>query len=207
EGGRVVPAGALLLEQERARGVQLVPAAVVFGMTDPDREVVADPAPGEEPVQGLPRGMLGEELAQANRADARVAHRLLVDRAEERDAAGGVMLPAVLAVEDDRDDRGRVVAAGLADGQYLAEEVGGRDRAGAALIVEADLVRHRMIAEDDRQLRLPLADLPCPVEPLGIADVTPAVAADQAARRTSQDLLVGRDPLDPLLRQEGDHRL
>ena len=78
---------------------------------------------------------------------------------------------------------------------------------GTPLVVEADLVRHRMVAEDDRQLVIRLADLPGPIEQLGMADVAPAVAADLAVGRAAQDLLVGRDPLDAVLGQERDHRL
>ena len=51
ERGRIVPAGSLFLDQERASGVEGVPALVVLGMADPDGEVVADPAAGEEPGQ------------------------------------------------------------------------------------------------------------------------------------------------------------
>ncbi len=89
----------------------------------------------------------------------------------------------------------------------LAHEVGGRDRPGTALVVKPDLVGHRMVAKDDRQLVPGLADLPGPIEQLGMADVAPAVAADLAAGRAAQDLFVGRDPLDPVLGQERDHRL
>src|SRR5205823_3443797 len=129
-GGRVVPARALLGDQDRAGTVQGIPAAVVLGMSDPDGEIVADPAPGVEPLQRALRRMLAEEFADADRPDPRVADRPLVDRAEERDAAVRIILPTVLAVEDDRDNGRRVVPAGLADGQHLAEEVGGRHRAG-----------------------------------------------------------------------------
>ena len=155
----------------------------------------------------LARRVLGEELVDPDRADPRVARGALVQRAEERDAAVGVVLPAVLAVEDHRDQRGRVVAAGVADGVDLAEEVGGGDRSGAALVVEPHLVGHRMIAEDDRQLGAGLAEPPGPVEPVGVADVAPAVAPDQAVRRAGQDLLVGGDPSDAVLGQQGDERL
>ena len=73
---------------------------------------------------------------------------------------------------------------------------------GAPLIVEPDLVRQRMVAEKDRQLVPGLADLPRPIEQLGMADVAPAVATDLAVGRAAQDLLVGRDPLDAVLRQQ-----
>ena len=139
--------------------------------------------------------------------DARIARHALVERAEERDAAVGVVFPAVLAVEDDRDERRRVVPAGVADGVQLAQEVGRGDRPGTALVVEPDLVRHRMVAEDDRQLRFALAHLPGAVEQLGMADVAPAVAADLAAGRAAQDLLVGGDPLDAVPGQQRDQGL
>ena len=82
----------------------------------------------------------------------------------------------------------------------LAMKSRGGRRPGAALIMEADLVGHRMVAEDDRQLVLRLVHLPRAVEQLGMADVAPAVAADLAVGRTSQDFFIGRDPVDSLPR-------
>ena len=47
--------------------MQRVPGAVVFGVADPDREVVADPASGEEALQGIGRRVFAEELADRDR--------------------------------------------------------------------------------------------------------------------------------------------
>ena len=135
--------------------------------------------------------------------DARIAGHALIERAEEGDAAVGVILPAVLAVEDHRDERRRVVPAGVADRVQLAQEIARGGRPGTALVVEPDLVRHRMVAEDERQLVIALARLPGPVEQLGMPDVAPAVAPDLAAGGTAQDLLVGGDPLDAVASQSG----
>ncbi len=117
------------LDEERAGGVQRVPAPVIFGMADPDGEVVADPASGEQVVQRIVRGMVAEKLADLDRPDLPVAGGGLVERTEERHPAVRVVFPAVLAVENDRDERRRIMAAGVADRRHLAHEVGGRDRA------------------------------------------------------------------------------
>ena len=99
------------------------------------------------------------------------------------------------------------MAAGVADGVQLAEEIARGNGAGTALVVEANLVRHGMIAEEDRQLVIALACLPGSIKQLGMADVAPAVAPDLAARRAAQNLLVGRDPLDAMLGQQWNKRL
>ena len=121
-------------------------------MADPDGEVVADPASGEEAWECVVRGVLTEELADLYRADVGASGDAMVEGAEERDAAVGVVLPAVFAVEDDGDEGGGVMAAGVADGVELAHEVAGGSGAGASLVVEADLVGHRVVAEDDGEL-------------------------------------------------------
>jgi alpha-amylase/alpha-mannosidase (GH57 family) len=118
---------------------------------------------------------------------------LLLDKRLAREAMPDVNLPAYRdgypedaevhvrrAVEDYRDERRRIIPAGVADRVELAEEVVHGDVARAALVVEPDLVRHRVVAEDDRQLVLPLTDSPGAVKQFGVADVAPAVAADLA---------------------------
>ena len=184
-----------------------VPALVVFGMADPDREIVADPASREQPGQRVGRGMLAHELAGLDRSDSVIPRCTLVEGAEEGNAAVGIVFPAVLAVEDHRNDRCGALAAGVTDGVQLAEEVTRGHGAGTALVVEADLVRHGMIAEEDRQLVITLACLPGSIKQLGMSNVAPAVAPDLAPRRAAQDLLIGRDPLDSMLSQQGNKGL
>ena len=165
-------------------------------MADPDREIVADPASREQPGEGVGRRVLFEKLAHRDRPRCGALRDPLVQRAQKRDAAVGIVFPAILAVQDHRDERSPGFAGRLADRAQLAHEVAGGHRPGAPLIVKADLVRHRMVAEDDRQLVVRLAHLPGAIEQLGMADMAPAVAADLAVRRTSQNLFIGRDPFD-----------
>ena len=75
DAGPIVPAGALLARQELPGRVQGVPASVIFGMADPDREVVADPASREQPMQRVGRGMRAHELAGLDRRDPVVTRR------------------------------------------------------------------------------------------------------------------------------------
>ena len=85
--------------------------------------------------------------------DARRARAALVEGAQEGDAAAGIVLPAVLAVEDDADQgRARCVADRLADAVQAADEIVGRRLRLAALVVEADQVAQGVVAEDDAQL-------------------------------------------------------
>src|SRR5262245_11937967 len=67
QSGSIVAQGSFLCHQKRTGGVKGVPRLVVFGMADPDRKVVADPASGEEAVQGVDRRVLFEELAHLDR--------------------------------------------------------------------------------------------------------------------------------------------
>src|SRR5262249_35078226 len=94
-----------------------------------------------------------------------------------------------------------------ADRMDLSEEIRRGRRARAALVVEADLVRHRVVAEHDRELASGLADSPGPIKQLGIADMAAAIARDLTPEGASQALLVRCDPLDSMPRQKWDHRL
>ena len=164
--------------------------------------------PAKSRCKRVGRRMVAEEFADRDRAGSAGRATPLVKRAEERDAAVGVVLPAVLAVEDHRDERRRSCAGRRRRSRAsLPRKSAAAGRARAALIVEADLVGHRMVAEDDRQLVARLAHLPGAIEQLGMADVPPAVAADLAVGRAAEDLLVGGDPLDAVLGQQRDHLL
>ena len=87
----------------RARVRQLSPGAMVVAMADPDVEVAVDPGAGEDRRQrrGRARGRLGhgDGLDVGGRSSAPI------ERAQERPAAAGVVLPRVLAVEDHRHGR------------------------------------------------------------------------------------------------------
>ncbi len=61
------------------------------------------------------------------------------------------MLPAILAIQDDRHERRLLRSDGVADVGQVAHEIVGRIFATAALILKADHVAERVIAEDDCQ--------------------------------------------------------
>ncbi len=151
--------------------------------------------------------MLAEKLTDLDRADPTVADHRLIDRANERHATVRVILPAVFAVQDDRYQGRRVLPARVADRVQLTDEIVGRHRPRTSLVMKPDLVRHRMVTEDDRQLVIRFTDLPGAIEQFRVTHVTSAVATNLAIGRATQDLLIGRDPLDALRRQERDHRL
>ncbi len=89
----------------------------------------------------------------------------------------------------------------------LAEEVVDGLLGRHALIVEADLIAHGVIAKDDLQ-RLPLLlDAPRSIEHLGIAQKALAIARDPAVGRAGENLLVGGDPFDAGRGDRRDDRL
>ena len=115
------------------------------------------------------------------------------------DARVGIVFPAVLAVEDDANQRGPVAgvaAGGVADGLELADEVAHGVLGRVALVVEADLVAHGVVAEDDLQRLALLFHAPGTVEHLRIAEIAVAVARHPAVGRTGEDFFVGADPLN-----------
>src|SRR6185312_6297112 len=77
----------------------------------------------------------------------------------------------------------------------------------AALVVEADLVGHGVVAEDDRQLLALLLNLPGSIQQLGVTHVSAAIPANLPMERAGEDLFVGRDPLDPVPGEKRNHRL
>ena len=139
--------------------------------------------------------MLFEESADLDGPKMSASGHSLVERSQKRDSAVGIVFPAILAVQDHRNERRRVMPACVADRGELGHEVAGGHRPGAPLVVKPDLVRHRVVAENDRQLVVRFAHLPGTIEQLGMANMAAAVAADLAMGRASQDLFIGRDPL------------
>src|SRR5438034_2883243 len=117
------------------------------------------------------------------------------------------MLPAVFAVENDTDQGRLATVDRLADAPQMVDEIlGGGDRL-AALVMEADHVAESVVAKNDAQLMARLGDLVGPIHPIGVAHMPPAVAAHEALRGMAQNLLIGGDPADAMLRQQRQHRL
>ena len=67
----------------------------------------------------------------------------------------------------------------------LPRKLSAAARRVAALIVKADQIAQRMIAEDNAQFGLAFADLVRLIELLGIAHMTLAIAADSPASKRS----------------------
>ena len=86
-----------------SRVVQQVPGGAVLVVADPDGEVVRDPTPGEEPRRSCRWRDARRDARTSAPAGCSVSCvRPRYSCAQERHAAVGIVLPAVLAVEDDR---------------------------------------------------------------------------------------------------------
>src|SRR5262245_43806252 len=96
-------------QQVLPRLVHQIPRAIALVMADPDAEVVLDPTAREEMSDLVGRGMWVQIISDARRAELWVAGDACIQLPQELDAATGVVLPAVFAVEHDAD-QGRPMA-------------------------------------------------------------------------------------------------
>src|SRR5437868_5586638 len=111
--------------------------------------------------------MFFQKLADGHRADARRAAAALEECPAKSDAIAGIMLPAILAVEDHADQRGLAARHAPPDAAHAVDEVRSRGVGLAPLVVEADQIAQHMVAEDDAQLGRALAHSIGLVELLG----------------------------------------
>src|SRR6185295_5825948 len=75
------------------------PPPAVLGMADPDAEVAVDPRARRDALDRIRR----HDLAHRRGPDPRMVRQRPEELAQERDAAVGIMLPGILAVEAHRD--------------------------------------------------------------------------------------------------------
>src|SRR5712671_4383890 len=143
-------------------------------------------------------------IAEANTPQAGRARAALIKCAEKRNAALGVMFPAVFAVEDDANQGGLMGIDGLADAVEVSEEVIGGLHAGTALVVEADHIAENVIAKDDAERGVLFLDAVGAIKIGGIDDVARFVAADESLSRLAKNLFVGGDPFDAVLSEQRD---
>ncbi len=108
-GFREASAGGLLLK-EVASQMEQIPRLPVFCVADPDVEVGVDPAARVQLAELFGSGARLQMVADANRADIGMSHRFAIQRPQEDHTAVAVMLPAVLTVEHDRYEDGRIGA-------------------------------------------------------------------------------------------------
>ena len=139
-------------------------------------------------------GRVARGLGERDRLDARAPLEGAVEPVEEVPTALRVVLPGVLAVEDDADGRAAVEplrAPRLADPLHAPHEVLDRLRGRDALVGEADHVGERTVAEEHGELAPdPRRDAPRPVDRREARRVR--------AEGAEQHTLVARRPGDAL---------
>src|SRR5262245_22129173 len=139
-------------EQELARLVEQVPGGVVFVVADPDGEIVRYPTAREKSPDAVGGRVVAQVITHTGGADDGMPCRTAIERPQEFDAAVRVILPAVFAVKNDGDECGtsRVVRFdGTADRLDSPQQVVGRPRRVAPLIMEPDQVAQAMVAKYD----------------------------------------------------------
>ena len=205
DGGGVHAGGRV---QRLARVGQLAPRALIVGVA-------------ESRCRSSRRSTTRERCPAAPaRVPARLPHRdgpelgvrgqAAIERAQERAAAAFEVLPGVLAVEDDRDERlspagaVAVAPAGLDEPRH---EVVGRRFGRPAGVGEADEIRQHVIAERARDPRAAGPHAGRRVEALGLLDVSVAVARERHAERARENQLVGRHPREARRGDERHHRV
>ena len=106
-------------------------------------------------------------------------HAAAIECPQEANAAVGIVFPAVLAVENDGDERPAARIVGFdrtTDGQEFPHHVAGRLLGVAPLIVETDEVGEGVIAENHMQRLVAGLNAPGTVEHLRMPQVPLAVA-------------------------------
>ncbi|MNS75430.1 hypothetical protein D3C72_1089520 [compost metagenome] len=140
--------------------------------------------------------MARQVLGRRRGPKSRIRAQAPVERAQEGLAVVGVVLPGVLAVEDDRDQPRALGGLG-GDRLELAEQIFGPGLAGHLAVAEADVVGELAVAEQDRRA---VGDLVRLVEQVGPGH---RLALTQwRLERSREHLLVGRDPADAGLLEE-----
>ena len=133
-----------------------------------------------------------------------------VECAQERATAAVEVLPGVLAVEDDGDERYAPVGTlGVATPRFdePPDEVSGRGLGRPRRVGEADEVGECVIAEHAGDLVLPRPYTVRTVENLRLLQVTIPVARQRGTDTAREDQLVGRHPLQACIIRERNHRV
>ena len=185
----------LLLHQEIAGIFHQFPGAVILPGADPDVEIAVFPASRIELKQIGNYRAAGQKSAEGGGLQQGILCNLPEKAAQERPAVIGVVLPAVLPVEDDRDDMMLQVFLALcladpgADPVQAGDEIFHRPGFVPVVVYETDGVGQVMIAEEHRY-RAAAA-----VEDMGLVD---AVAVEFLPQAAHEDRFIGGDPAHPL---------
>ena len=165
-----------------ARLGQQVPRPVVLGSANPHVEVGVDPRAGHQALQSAE--VLGivplDGFADGDGLDLRIALQPIVEAAQEFASRLRVVLPRILAVEDDRHDRiAPCIQNRLRRILNVVDEVIGGVLRRHARVHEAHIVRDAMVAKDQVHLGAALFVAVDVVELVRAIAVQPS-AADRA---------------------------
>ena len=185
-------------------GDQALPGPGVLRVACPGFEVAVDPRPGHDPGQPLTGGVGLEEAGDGGQLQLLCRAEPPVELVEESVPVLLVEIPAVLAVQGDRDQKRRTRILTLPDGMQTGQQVGNRLLRLIVLVIEADQVGEAGIAKDDVD-RPPLPLQPVrQVEEVRTLDPV-SVSADGAVEGPVEHALIARQPEQAvLLGQECD---
>src|SRR5262249_43414098 len=147
-----------------ARAQQILPGFVVLLRADPDIEIGAYPGTRKNVIDRLGRNEI-ESFADCERLRVRLVLNPPVQLAKKGPPAAVIILPGVLSIENDGDQR--VASTGQNAGTVLADtdqEVVGGLRGVHTGVHEADEVAKEMIAENDVQGAIALLPQVGPVQ-------------------------------------------
>ncbi|MNX90605.1 hypothetical protein D3C86_1226620 [compost metagenome] len=178
---------------------KVVPSPILGGVANPGREVRVDPRARMQVVQGPAWFMRAQVLPDRHHGEFGIVGDQFVEGIQEIGPVAGVILPAVLAIEGDRDQMGFVLGQAGVNGLQAIVEVAGRLLRRHARVREADEIRKHDVPEDHGDalaVRLRPVGL---VEGRGILKLPSAVAPQLGAQRMPENSLVAHDPGDPLI--------
>ena len=142
-------------------------------------------------------GIRGEEVRDAHRLEAFVGLQPAVQGAQEVVPVVRVLLPGVLAVEDDRCEVGAaVVRQPIACALELGDHVADRVLRTHVAVHETDPVAQLAVAEDRRRT---VGEAVRPIEQRGLDERTDLVALELHVDGSSEHALVGREPVEARL--------
>ncbi len=136
-----------------AHATKLRPRAILLGVPHPDREVRSDPGSDRDVTQRLLGLGALERLPHRHGLDAPLTRQPVVERVEERVAVLGIGFPAVLSVQDHRDQgiADPLVSSARAPVQHPGHEVLGRPARLPGHVREPDPIGELPVAEDHRE--------------------------------------------------------
>src|SRR5439155_10535382 len=146
---RHVPERAPLILREATRALERAPGASVRGLADPHAEVRVDPRAGVQVRKINLRGTAIEEVRHTDGLEPLVLLQRPVEMPQEVVAVVRVLLPRVLAIEDDRGEiRTAVVRETIARALELPDHVADRVLGTHVAVHESDAVGELAVAED-----------------------------------------------------------